>query len=110
VPKRYATNISRCVRLKKCTVVGLKSHDSHVLMQQLIPIALRGSLSSNMVRPLVEMSTFFRGICSTTLTQEDMNQLEGDIYITLCKMEQVFSLPPPHFFHQHGSCGRASCP
>jgi hypothetical protein len=70
---------------------GLKNHDSHILMHQLL-IALRGSnLPSNMVRTLVEMSTFFRGICSITLTLEDLNQLEGDIYITLCKMEHVFS-------------------
>jgi hypothetical protein len=75
---------------------GLKSHDSHVLIQQLLPIALRGSnFLGNVVRPLVEMSTFFRCICSTTLTPEDLNRLEGDVCITLCKMEQVF---PPRFF------------
>lgn len=41
VPDGYASNVSRCVRLKECTISGLKSHDSHVLMQQLLPIALR---------------------------------------------------------------------
>jgi hypothetical protein len=40
----YASNISRCVRLKDRTILGLKSHDSHILMQQLLPIALRQSL------------------------------------------------------------------
>jgi hypothetical protein len=65
-------------------------------MQQLLPIALRGSnLPSNMVMPLVEMFTFFRGICSTTLTPEDLNRLESDVIVTLCKMEQVF---PPILF------------
>ena len=83
-------------------ISGLKSHDSHVLMQQLLPIALRGSLSSNVVRPLVKMFAFFNGICSTTLRQEDMDRLEGDVYINLCKMEQV------QFFYHHGSLGRAS--
>jgi hypothetical protein len=75
---------------------GLKSHDNHVLIQQFLPIALRGSnLPSYMVRPLVDMSTFFRGICLTTLTLEDLNRFENDICITLCKMEQVFL---PSFF------------
>jgi hypothetical protein len=32
---------------------------------------------------------------STNLTQEGMDRLEGDICVTLCKMEQVF---PPDFF------------
>lgn len=36
----YSSNVSCCVKLKKCTVGGLKSHDSHIIMQQLMPIAL----------------------------------------------------------------------
>jgi hypothetical protein len=32
VPDGYVSNISRCVKLKKHTISGLKSHDSHVLM------------------------------------------------------------------------------
>lgn len=66
----YASNISQCVRLKDHTISRLKSHDSHVLMQQLLPIALRQLLPDKVVRPLVEMSAFFRGICSTKLTQD----------------------------------------
>jgi len=33
VPDGYTSNISRCVRLKDRTIFGLKSHDSHILMQ-----------------------------------------------------------------------------
>jgi hypothetical protein len=94
VPEGYASNISQCVRLKERTISGLKSHDSHILMQQLLPIALRQSLPDQMVRPLVELSAFFRGICSTQLTQDDMDRLQGDVCTTLCKLEQVF---PPGF-------------
>jgi hypothetical protein len=68
VPDGYASNVSWCVCLKERTILGLKSHDSHVIMQQLIPIALRRSLPDNVVRPLVEMSAFFRVLCSTNLT------------------------------------------
>jgi hypothetical protein len=95
VPDGYASNISRCVRLKDRTISGLKNHDSHILMQQLLPIALRQSLPDKVVRPLVEISAFFRGICSTKLTQDEMERLQGDVCITLCKLEQVF---PPGFF------------
>ncbi|KAH7838456.1 hypothetical protein Vadar_026622 [Vaccinium darrowii] len=34
----YASNISRCVNVKKRTISGLKSHDNHILMDQLLPI------------------------------------------------------------------------
>jgi hypothetical protein len=95
VPEGYTSIISRCVRLKDRTILGLKSHDSHILMQQLLPIPLRQSLPDKVVRSLVEISTFFRGICSTKLSQEEMDRLQGDVCITLCKLEQVF---PPGFF------------
>ena len=75
VPDGYASNISRCVRLNDRTITGLKSHDSHALMQQLLPIAVRGKLPANVVQPLVRMSAFFQGICSTTLRLDGLDQL-----------------------------------
>jgi len=80
VPDGYASNISQCVWLKERTISGLKSHDSHVLMQQLLPIALPQSLPDKVVRPLMQMSAFFISICSTKLTQDEMDRLQG-IYI-----------------------------
>ena len=41
-PDGYCSNISRGVSLEDCKVSGLKSHDYHVLMQQLLPVAIRG--------------------------------------------------------------------
>jgi hypothetical protein len=54
VPDGYSSNVSRGVKLKECTVGGLKSIDNHIIMQQLMPIALRGTLSDDVVRPLIE--------------------------------------------------------
>ena len=99
-PDEYASNVSRCVKLKECTIVGLKSHDNHILMQQLLPTVLCVSLPNKVVRPLIELSAFFRGICSKTLTVEDLNQHENDIPIILCKLKQIFS---PSFFYNHGA-------
>ena len=39
-----SSNISRCVKLKECKISGMKSHDNHILMQQLFPIVIHGSL------------------------------------------------------------------
>ncbi|XP_058208168.1 uncharacterized protein LOC131321181 [Rhododendron vialii] len=41
VPDGYPSNISRRVNLKDTTISGLKSHDCHILMQQLLPLAAR---------------------------------------------------------------------
>jgi hypothetical protein len=93
VPDSYASNISRCVKMDDCTLSGLKSHDNHVIIQQLLPIALRGSaLPSNVIKVLVDMSTFFRSICEMTLTHEALDRLQEHVCMTLCLMEQIFPL------------------
>ncbi|XP_071687837.1 uncharacterized protein [Rutidosis leptorrhynchoides] len=40
VPDGYSANISRCVQLNPPKIGGLKSHDNHILMQQLLPICI----------------------------------------------------------------------
>ena len=75
------------------TLSGLKSHDNHVIIQQLLPISLRGSkLPNNVMKVVVDMSTFFKDICETTLTPEALDRLQEHICMTLCLMEQIF--PP----------------
>ena len=32
----YASNISRCVNINEGKIMGIKSHDSHVLLQRLL--------------------------------------------------------------------------
>ena len=43
-PDGFSSNISRCVKLQQRNIIGLKSHDCHILMQHLMPIAIRRSL------------------------------------------------------------------
>ena len=44
---------------------------------------------------LVEISAFFKELCSKSLKLEDLDHLEEHIVITLCKMEKNFL---PSFF------------
>ena len=43
----YVSNMGRCVDLKKYKIFGMKSHDCHVFMQRLIPIAFRNLIQTN---------------------------------------------------------------
>ena len=45
VPDGHSSNFRRLVSLKDLRLIGLKTHDCHVLMQQLLPLALRGICS-----------------------------------------------------------------
>ena len=64
-------------------------------MQQLLPIALRGSLPSHVTRPLIKLACFFRKICSKILRILDIANDEAEIVVTLCELEKIF---PPSFF------------
>jgi hypothetical protein len=47
VPSRYFSNIQGRINMKEKKFTNLKSHDCHVLLTQLLPIALKGILPEN---------------------------------------------------------------
>ncbi|XP_059290605.1 uncharacterized protein LOC132044132 [Lycium ferocissimum] len=94
-PDGYVSNLGRCPDTNAKRLFGMKSHDCHVFMQRLMPIAFRELLPSNVWQALTELSLFFKDLTSTTLRVDDMERLEADIPQILCKLERIF---PPGFF------------
>ena len=78
VPDGYASNLSRCVNFPQSKLVGMKSHDCHVFLECLLPIAFR-ELPLPVWRPLIELSQYFLDLCSTTLKVEDLRIMEQNI-------------------------------
>lgn len=95
VPDGYARNISKCMQEKPRKIFGLKSHDNHILMEQLLPIAIRRALPKNVSLVLIELCDFFRILCSKEISLEEMERLEHSIAKVLCNLERMF---PPSFF------------
>ena len=62
----YSSNLAICANFDKGTMHGMKSHDCHVFMECLLPIAF-SSLPPHVLNPLIEISHFFKDLCSTTL-------------------------------------------
>ncbi|TXG61774.1 hypothetical protein EZV62_013137 [Acer yangbiense] len=81
--------------MKEHTIFGLKSHDSHILMQQLLPLAARRALPKNVVEALIELSNFFRQLCSKVNLTSDLENIQDRIGLTLCHLEKIF---PMSFF------------
>ena len=94
-PDGYASNISQCVNTKKGKILGMKSHDCHVLLQRLLPVAIRGYLSTDIRIALTELYLFFKELCSRTLKLDVLNRMKDDIVVILCKLEMIF---PSAFF------------
>jgi len=72
----------------------MKSHDCHVLMECLLPIAF-SSLPTHVLNPITEISLFFRDLCCTTLKEDGLNRMEENVPIIMCKLERIF---PSSFF------------
>ena len=81
----YASNISRCIQMNERKIFGLKSHDCHVLMQQLLPLAIHEVLHKNVCDAIVELCSFFKQSCSKVLKNDQLLHLQNDIIVTLCK-------------------------
>ena len=94
MPDGYASNLARCTDVNKGAMHGMKSHDCHIFMQNLLPIAFR-SLPDEVWKPLTEISQFFKDICCNSLKVSDLERIEDNIPIILCKLERIF---PPGFF------------
>ena len=47
VPSAYSSNVQGIINVEEKKFTNLKSHDCHVLMTQLLPVALRGVLPEN---------------------------------------------------------------
>jgi len=90
VPGAYASNISRCVNLKDRKILNLKSHDNHILMQGILPIALRASKSSELVDLISHLCSFFKRLYSKVLDPNKLDELHVKVVVILCRMEKVF--------------------
>ncbi|KAJ7963996.1 Transposon protein, putative, CACTA, En/Spm sub-class [Quillaja saponaria] len=78
-PDGYVSNIARCVNVTEKKLYSMKSHDCHVFLQRLLPLATRDFLPKPIWGALAELSHFGVDICSTEIQADHMLQLEADI-------------------------------
>ena len=95
VPDGYSSNISNCVSVEETKVMGLKSHDYHVLMQQLLPVVIRGMLPKGPRHSITRICGFFNKIYQRVIDRESMLEIEKEVIEILCLFERYF---PPSFF------------
>ena len=62
VPSGFSSNIKGIINMTEKKFQNLKSHDCHVLMTQLLPIALRGILTKNIRQPIMKLCAFLNAI------------------------------------------------
>nr|CAE01748.2 OSJNBb0056F09.11 [Oryza sativa Japonica Group] len=92
VPSGYCSRISKYVKLEDLKLVGMKSHDCHVLITQILPVAIRGILLPQVRHTIQRLCAFFNAIGQKIIDPEDLDGLQTDIVSTLCHLEMYFPL------------------
>nr|GEV75977.1 hypothetical protein [Tanacetum cinerariifolium] len=95
VPSSYSANIKKSVSKKDLKLSGMKSHDCHVLMTQMIPIAIRESYKSRWLYALPHSEKLCRSPSSGLVVpgryppDYDYTMINKMIWETFCKQEEV---------------------
>lgn len=95
VPEGYSSNIKSLVSMHDLRLSGLKSHDSHTLMQQLLPVAIRSVLPKKVRYAISKYCFFFHSICNKVIDPVETETLENLVVKCLSQLEMYF---PPAFF------------
>jgi hypothetical protein len=91
----YASNLARCIAADGCKLQRLKTHDSHILLQKVLPAYLHSLVDKEIYTTIAELGNFFQHLCCKILKLDVLQKQKTDIPIILCKLEKIF---PPAFF------------
>jgi hypothetical protein len=96
VPSGYSINVSRHISFPDLKAApGVKSHDYHVLLMQMIAIGIQNILPVIVREDIMNFCFFFNTIGQKVLSEEALEPLEKRHYESLCFLEMYF---PPAFF------------
>jgi hypothetical protein len=76
-PIGHSSNLEKHICSKKFG--GLKSHNYHIFMQQLLPLGLRGLLQPRPRMAVMRMSKVYRRICTKVYNPAEFELLQVDV-------------------------------
>jgi hypothetical protein len=101
-PTNYGSSLAYKIGDKK--MVGLKTHDWHNILHDLLPIAIRGTLTPGIRETVYRLSRFFKKICAKKIKIDDIASLQEEGAELACYMEMnllpsFFDIQPHHVLH-----------
>jgi hypothetical protein len=79
----------------KKKLVHMKSHDGRVMMTQILPVAIRNLMDTNIRITLIDLHDFFNKLWMKVIDHEELDRMQTDIARILSSLEMFF---PPSFF------------
>ena len=77
--------------MEELKLTGLKSHDCHTLIQQLLPIAVKGLLPKKVRYAITRLCFFFNCLSSKVVDVNNLDTIQEELVTTLCLLEKVLS-------------------
>lgn len=90
VPDGMSSNISKCVDVGRCRIMGLKSNDCHVIMEQFLPILLRRVLSRKVTAPLIVLCNILRQFVRSHCEKMICRRLKKALYWLYASWKEFF--------------------
>ncbi|GJS15686.1 reverse transcriptase domain-containing protein [Tanacetum coccineum] len=95
LPDGFGSCFKHKVTDNDTNITGLKSHDYHIMMQRLLPYGLQNYLPDKIAKPIIELCSLFKQICSAALIEDDMLNAHIKVVDKLCDLELIY---PPALF------------
>jgi hypothetical protein len=89
-PTNYGSSLSYKIGEKK--MVGFKTHDWHNVLHDLLPIAIRDTVTKGVRETVYRLLSFFKKICTKEIKVDDIISLQEEDAELACYMEM--NLPP----------------
>lgn len=110
-PTNYVA--ARHAKINKGRLSGLKSHDYHILMQQVLPLCFWRVANKALVGAVIDLSRVFRKLCTKIVYKAEKEQMLADCAETMCMLEKkmplaffdIMSHLPYHFVEEVFLCG-----
>ncbi|XP_073059823.1 uncharacterized protein [Primulina eburnea] len=98
-----SSDILKCVDVGRCRIMGLKSHDCHVIMEQFLPIVLRRVLSRKVIAPLMFHVNILGQRVRSHCEKMNCRRLKKGLYWLYASWKEFFH----HLFPSNGAFGGA---
>src|SRR3954470_5797661 len=79
IPSGFSSNIKEIINMPEKKFQNLKSHDCHVIMTQLLPVALRGLLPENVRFAIMKLCAFLNAISEKVIDPDIIPRLRSDV-------------------------------
>ena len=96
-PSSYSVNIRSLVDVSsgKMKLGHKKSHDCHVMLTQILPVAIRNLMDKDIRNTLIDLCDFFNQLWQKVVNREELDHMQDDIARILSNLEMFF---PTSFF------------